>query len=404
MKKIIIILSLFLACPGFGQNDNSKSGLLPPTKAYIDSLPLFNFKPKGIANLPSSIDLSNNMPVPGDQGNQGSCAAWTTGYALKSFHERIEEMNPNLVMSPSFIYNQLLSPSDNCDSGIYFEDALDFLKDKGIVELKDFRYDESDCKTKPSPKLIAQAKKYRIASWNLVYSYFDKTGFLSVNGVKSQLANGNPIVCGVWLDNAFWNDTYGDRSKNRFVWKNPKNDLPLSNSYHAMLCVGYDDSINAFKFMNSYGTSFGNDGFAWISYDAFKKRTLEAYVTLDQPNGKSFKVSSKISDKEHVQFAEETLVYESWLKSGYYNRVNDIKISAVYVSKQNKEAIFRIYYLSYKEEILIGSFKLKTEDAYEFKYEDKTYRITLDNIGAAGINFFKPAAFFKFEELQLIKN
>src|SRR5258706_11774785 len=31
--------------------------------------------------LPTSIDISANAPVPGDQGQTGSCAAWATGYS-----------------------------------------------------------------------------------------------------------------------------------------------------------------------------------------------------------------------------------------------------------------------------------------------------------------------------------
>src|SRR5262249_52202230 len=40
--------------------------------------------------LPSAVDLSKDFPLPGDQGNQYSCVAWSTGYALKSYQERVE--------------------------------------------------------------------------------------------------------------------------------------------------------------------------------------------------------------------------------------------------------------------------------------------------------------------------
>ncbi|MES9927548.1 MAG: Ig-like domain-containing protein, partial [Candidatus Thiodiazotropha sp. 6PDIVS] len=36
--------------------------------------------------IPPSIDLSGNFPQPGNQGLQGSCVGWATGYALKSYH------------------------------------------------------------------------------------------------------------------------------------------------------------------------------------------------------------------------------------------------------------------------------------------------------------------------------
>src|SRR5262245_59565874 len=34
-----------------------------------------------IAGVPRSVDLSQYAPAPGDQGQTGSCAAWSTGYS-----------------------------------------------------------------------------------------------------------------------------------------------------------------------------------------------------------------------------------------------------------------------------------------------------------------------------------
>ncbi len=44
------------------------------------------------------------------------------------------------------------------------------------------------------------------------------------------------------------------------------NESPASIG-HAVCLVGYDDNKNAFKFINSWGTSWGIDGYGWISYD-----------------------------------------------------------------------------------------------------------------------------------------
>jgi hypothetical protein len=40
--------------------------------------------------LPSSVDLSRDFPLPGDQGNQNSCVGWALGYAIKTYQERVE--------------------------------------------------------------------------------------------------------------------------------------------------------------------------------------------------------------------------------------------------------------------------------------------------------------------------
>ena len=75
-------------------------------------------------SLPSSVDLSVDAPVPGNQGLQGSCVGWAVAYALKTYHERIERGWPltddRHVMSPAYIYNQIKVPG----GGAYFVDAF----------------------------------------------------------------------------------------------------------------------------------------------------------------------------------------------------------------------------------------------------------------------------------------
>ncbi|MGI6427832.1 MAG: hypothetical protein ACOX0L_09565 [Natronincolaceae bacterium] len=57
-----------------------------------------------------------------------------------------------------------------------------------------------------------------------------------------------------------------------------------------MVVVGYDDNIEtpegygAFKIINSYGTDWGNDGFAYMSYDGFVAAVQSGYVFTDLIN------------------------------------------------------------------------------------------------------------------------
>ena len=38
-----------------------------------------------------------------------------------------------------------------------------------------------------------------------------------------------------------------------------------------MLVVGYDDAMNAFKAVNSWGPEWGDQGFVWIDFKAFEE-------------------------------------------------------------------------------------------------------------------------------------
>ncbi len=46
---------------------------------------------------------------------------------------------------------------------------------------------------------------------------------------------------------------------------------------HAVLIVGYDNTLNAFKYVNSWGTGWGDAGYCWISYDFFLATDAATY-------------------------------------------------------------------------------------------------------------------------------
>src|SRR5690606_5227844 len=121
----------------------------------LQGIPLASTPYSG-TELPSSFDLSNNLPPAGNQGNQNSCVAWAVGYAYKSYQEKKEEessylvngqLNNDALFSPSFIYNQI---NNGVDGGSFFTDALNILSQQGCLKWADMPYNEMDYLTQPS--------------------------------------------------------------------------------------------------------------------------------------------------------------------------------------------------------------------------------------------------------------
>jgi C1A family cysteine protease len=56
-----------------------------------------------------------------------------------------------------------------------------------------------------------------------------------------------------------------------------------------MTIVGYDDTKQAFKVMNSWGTGFEQAGYFWVSYDWLQNNGHMSlmYVLIDSPNDPS---------------------------------------------------------------------------------------------------------------------
>lgn len=228
----------------------------------------------GAAGLPSKMDLSADMPPPGDQGAQGSCTAWAVGYGLRSYmakvSQRWEMSSPSglqleRVFSPAFIYNNTRTP----DGGATLGAVLAFMRDRGVSTWADFPYDPGIDTRMPGERLLRDAARWRIASFETVAP--------RVLNIKQQLASRRPVVIGAEISREFKDGKLGQD----VVWRQSS----LAIEPHAMLLVGYDDQRQAFRLMNSWGRDWGDSGFAWLAYDLVPKVIVEAYVATDVAAG-----------------------------------------------------------------------------------------------------------------------
>ena len=230
--------------------------------------------------IPTQYDVSDYLPQVRSQGIQGSCVAWATGYYLKSYQENYESfqngiLNSDFEMSPAYIYNQI--KQGGCGAGSVVQHALDTIVNQGIVSWDIMIYNENECDTQPNDlqKVLAQPNKIE------TYFYLDED--LVYEQTKASLLNDQPVVIAMTIDRSY----FGARDENgEYVYRKFKN----ADGGHAMLVVGYDDDRNAFKVVNSWGKSWGNQGFVWIDYKAFQDAgdltsdfpvLCEAWITND---------------------------------------------------------------------------------------------------------------------------
>lgn len=227
-----------------------------------------------------SVDLSLFLPPVGSQGSQGSCVGWATGYYLKSFYENLEDSNNGLMvldnqMSPAFVYNQI--KAGGCADGSDIPSAFELIHDTGIVSWQEMPYLQNECDTQPTQNQNDLAQTNRIASFTPL------NGDMLFDQAKAFLLNNQPIVIAITIDrNNFGKiDQNGEAAYREFA---------KEDGAHAILVVGYDDTKNAFKAVNSWGRNWGNNGFVWIDYKAFQevldtesdfKILCEAWVSED---------------------------------------------------------------------------------------------------------------------------
>lgn len=223
--------------------------------------------------LPESANLQKYAPSVGNQGQQGSCVAWSSAYAARSILESARTGQPGdlVKFSPSFLYNQI--GMDGCE-GSYIEKAMEFMTKQGSVPYTAFPYNDKDCSNQPNQELEQQATQYKMRGFNRL-TVGNTTDAIDLTAIKQNLSQGAPVAIGMMVGQSFMQDMMG-----KDVWKPSAEDANMQGfGGHAMCVVGYDDAKygGSFLLMNSWGPEWGTNGFAWVQYPVFKHFVREAY-------------------------------------------------------------------------------------------------------------------------------
>lgn len=222
------------------------------------------------AYLPESVDLSHRFPAAGSQGNQGSCVSWAVAYGVRSYYDiKANNYKPDsrFAFSPSYIYNQIKRGNKNCDSGSSISEALNLVRDQGVPRISDFPYFDSNCSRLPTADIKNRAAQYKIRDWRAI-----PVGDLE--SIKGELYRGNPVVVGMIVSSTF------EDLRGRNIFNDEKSQ---PSGGHAMVITGYDDRRRAFRLFNSWGTSWGENGFGWVGYRAMSLRGKEFFTIEAEP-------------------------------------------------------------------------------------------------------------------------
>ncbi len=237
------------------------------------------------AHVAPATSLRRFCPRAGNQGEQESCVAWSSAYAAQTIWQaQTTHQQPNkIAFSPSFVYNQL---QHGACKPVIFSEAMKVLE-QGMAPLSSFPYNEKTCAAQPSVQLKTEAERYRISGFQrLTRSDTDMT--VDTIAIKQHIAQGIPVLIGALVTDSFSELTEP-------LWEPPADDAVQGG--HAMCIVGYDDKKygGAFELMNSWGTEWGEKGFAWVRYADFSRYGKEAYAlfSLNQIDSMGAKMPEK---------------------------------------------------------------------------------------------------------------
>jgi hypothetical protein len=252
-------------------------GVLDPKQ--FDKAQIYEGLDESKTDLPEAVSLLKFAPERKNQGQQGSCVAWSSAYAARSILEASTTgSNPNQgAFSPAFMYNQI---GLNGCQGSYIIRAMENMTQVGAVPYNEFAYDENDCTRQPSSQLKEEAEQYRMLGFTRLTDG-DRLNVLDLHAIKEHLSKDVPVVIGMMVGGSFMQEMKGQE-----IWHPHDDDYSqMGFGGHALCVIGYDDRKEggAFQIMNSWGPEWGQNGVAWVKYNDFKRFVREAYGLNKMP-------------------------------------------------------------------------------------------------------------------------
>ena len=253
---------------------NYKKDIVDPK----DHKPLKLTKPilKEIQSVTNIIDYTADMSTVKNQGNLGSCV----GFAVVAMKEWQEQQEHLLELTEGKNYKRKVKHYDLSEQWLYYKCkeidswpgeegtsiryAMKILNKVGVPCESAWPYDDS---YKGKPKRWAKL----VSKWSLGGEYLRLD--TPENIINSLGTNGPlPIGVGVFLE-MFYATSDG-------IVSYPK-DPNTCYGGHAICLVGWNPETRMFKFKNSWGTSWGENGYGYLPYDYIKDFCWDAWEIKD---------------------------------------------------------------------------------------------------------------------------
>ena len=299
-------------------------GLKFSPQETIDEIPGINSEKYGFAaDLPYSASLERYVPpVLSQEG--GTCVGFSTFYyALSTMYNQqfnITDARAKYVhaFDPYFIYSIVYNENDDCESGLYFNDALDLLYKAGSKKL--FYPPFTSCDTKwtkdelletipyTSPYSVSQYYSFKsidrefIETTKELISSYNTPVIVGMSYVKSMAPYGSSNTRGV-SSSGLWNPSVSETEEGG----------------HALCIVGYDDYKfgGAVRIVNSWGRDYGDDGYMWVKYTDLLKYVKEAYIVELNENIKN-QPPRVIDQADYKRLSFQNKNYNTYNYEGQY--------------------------------------------------------------------------------------
>lgn len=214
-----------------------------------------SFKVIDPSKLPSKVDISDDMGKRLDQGDLGSCVSNSVAYCIRYVRhkENLTVYDPSRLYI--YYYGRVIegSPADE-DTGLYIRDGYKSVEKYSVCSEQNWPYLPTKFHIEPSKYAQDAAKQHK------TFKYFAVEQ--SLNEIKNCLSQKYPVSFGMTVFSSFMS---AEVAKSGVApYPDVRREQQLGG--HCITIVGYDDSTQRFKILNSWGDSWGDKGTCTIPY------------------------------------------------------------------------------------------------------------------------------------------
>lgn len=203
--------------------------------------------------LPGKVDLRPECPAIYDQGALGSCTGngWAAAVEFLFKKQRLEDFTPSRLF---IYYNERVLDNDvPQDAGASIADGAHVVSTQGCPHEALWPYDITAFTDKPPQNVYDDGLKHLALQVQQVAQ--------DLTSMKEVLSIGLPIVIGFTVYESFESDKVSQTG----IVPMPGYAEQVVGG-HCVALVGYDDSESRFIVRNSWGTSWGQDGYCTMPY------------------------------------------------------------------------------------------------------------------------------------------
>ena len=220
----------------------------------------------------NAYDARDENLVPSIRFQQcGNCWAYSCIGPIECSHIRINAISPPTTVDLSEMQIVACSGGGDCGGGFTYQ-ALDWLKNTGTKIMNDVDAPDNGTDS-PCPSVPASAK-VQLADWGVIDPSGDISKIAPVDKIKEAICKYGPVACSMNATPLFQNFAGNG------VFFETESDYDNPSSNHAVMLIGWDDTKQAWLMRNSWSTTWGDSGYAWIRYNSNNIGRRAAWVVV----------------------------------------------------------------------------------------------------------------------------